>query len=60
MGAVVLSSRTRPGTASDEPYNHYSLLHTIEDLHGLGHLGFAAQAGLRPFGTDVFNAPGNP
>jgi hypothetical protein len=24
-------------------------------LDGLGHLGYAAQAGLRPFGSDVFN-----
>jgi hypothetical protein len=24
-------------------------------LDNMGHLGFAAQAGLRPFGTDVFN-----
>jgi len=27
-------------------------------LDGLGHLGFAAQAGLRPFGTDVFTNAG--
>jgi len=26
-------------------------------LDGLGHLGFAAQPGLRPFGRDVFNNP---
>jgi hypothetical protein len=28
-------------------------------LDNLGHLGFAAQAGLRPFGTDVFNNTGH-
>lgn len=27
-------------------------------LDGLGHLGYAAQAGLAPFGRDVFNNPG--
>ena len=43
-------------------YNHYSALRSYEDLLGIstggsdghGHLGFAGQAGLRPFGTDVF------
>ena len=53
-GTVVLGSRVRPGTVSDEPYNHYSLLRTFEDLFGLTHLGFAGQAGLRSFGGDVF------
>ena len=56
MGAVVISAKTVPGTVSDEPYNHYSLLRTIEDLNGLSHLGYAAQTGLRPFGVDVFTA----
>ena len=27
-------------------------------LDGQGHIGYAAQAGLRPFGRDVFNNPG--
>jgi hypothetical protein len=60
MGAVVLSPSVRPGTVSDEPYNHYSLLRSIEDLLGLTHLGFAGQAGLQPFGPDVFNAGRRP
>ena len=48
-------------------YNHYSWLRTMEDLFsvrhaapgldGLGHLGYAAQPGLAPFGADVFNNP---
>jgi hypothetical protein len=59
MGAVVLSRFARAGTVSDEPYNHYSLLRTLEDFYGLPHLGFAAQAGLQPFGVDVF-ANGRP
>jgi hypothetical protein len=53
-GTVVLSPMVRPGTVSDEPYNHYSLLRTIEDLFRVTHLGFAGQPGLRPFGSDVF------
>ena len=54
IGAVVLSPYIRPGTVSSVPYNHYSLLRTIEDIFDLGHLGYAAEPGLRPFGPDVF------
>lgn len=45
----------RPGTVSSTPYNHYSLLASIEDLLGQKHLGYAAQAGLNRFGLDVHN-----
>jgi hypothetical protein len=55
-GAVVLSQYTEPGSENDTPYNHYSLLRSLEDLYGLEHLGFAAAAGLKPFGADVFDA----
>lgn len=55
MGAVVLSTRfVHAGTVSDEPYNHYSLLRSLEDMYGLSHLGYAGQQGLQPFGADVF------
>jgi hypothetical protein len=54
-GAVVVSPWTQPGTTSDTPYNHYSLLRSIEDLFGLDHLGYAGQAGLRAFGDDVYD-----
>jgi hypothetical protein len=37
------------------PYNHYSLLRSIEDWFGLPHLGYADQHGLSAFGADVFN-----
>jgi hypothetical protein len=36
------------------PYNHYSLLRTVEDIFGLGHLGYAAEPELQSFGPDVF------
>ena len=55
IGAVLLSPYIRPGTVSEVPYNHYSLLRTVEDIFDLGHLGYAAEPGLRPFGDDVFN-----
>ena len=55
VGAVLMSKYIRPGSTNDTPYNHYSLLRSIEDLFRLGHIGFAGQAGLVPFGTDVYN-----
>ena len=54
IGAVVLSPFIKPGTVSTAPYNHYSLLRTVEDIFGLGHLGYAAEPELLPFGPDVF------
>jgi hypothetical protein len=57
-GAVVLSPFVAPGTVSDQPYNHYSLLRTMEDFFGLKHLGYAGQKGLAPFGRDVFTGVG--
>ena len=58
IGALVLSRWTQPGTWSTTPYNHYSLLASIEDLFGLDHLGYAATPDLNRFGLDVFNAYG--
>jgi len=56
-GAVLLSRFIKPGTVSNIPYNHYSMLRSIEDIFGLGHLGYAAKAGLASFGKDVFTRP---
>jgi phosphatidylinositol-3-phosphatase len=55
VGAVMLSPFIDPGTVSEVPYNHYSLLRSVEDIFGLDHLGFAGQAGLRGFGPDIFS-----
>ena len=65
VGAVLFNSRLiQPGTVNSSGYyNHYSALRSYEDIlgisrggdDGLGHLGFAAKAGLKPFGKDVFN-----
>jgi hypothetical protein len=58
IGAVLLSPFIKPGTVSTTPYNHYSLLRSIEDLlHLDGHLGYAGQDGLARFGGDIFTAP---
>jgi hypothetical protein len=53
---VLISPFIEPGTVSNEPYNHYSMLRSIEDIFGLEHLGYAGQKGLRPFGADVYTA----
>jgi phosphatidylinositol-3-phosphatase len=55
VGAVVLSPFVKAGTVSAVPYNHYSLLRTIETLFGLKPLGYAASPGARAFGSDVFS-----
>jgi phosphatidylinositol-3-phosphatase len=60
IGAVVVSSSVEPGSTNDAPYNHYSLLRSLEDLFGVPHLGYAALPVLRPFGADVFNATPRP
>jgi hypothetical protein len=56
-GAVMLSPCIEPGTVSEQEYNHYSLLRSLEDGFGLSHLGYAAAAGLRPLGGDVYTRP---
>ncbi|MBC7442947.1 MAG: phosphoesterase [Ramlibacter sp.] len=58
VGALVLSPFTAGGTSSHTPYNHYSLLATIEDTFSLPYLGYAATPGLARFGSDVFTAAG--
>ena len=61
VGAVVISPFVTAGTRNATPYNHYSLLRTVEDLFGLDHLGYAGAAGVSSFGSDVFGtgAPGS-
>lgn len=54
VGAVLLSPYIAPGTMSSTPYNHYSMLGTIEDLFGLPRLADAV--GTTAFGSDVFTA----
>ena len=56
VGAIVLSKYVKPGTVSAVPYNHYSLLRTVEAIFALPYLGYAAEPELRVFGPDVFSA----
>jgi hypothetical protein len=61
VGAVLLSPFIAPGTVSATPYNHYSLLRSVEDYFNLTHLGLANAPQLQTFGTDVFTkAAGRP
>jgi hypothetical protein len=69
-GSVLISPYIEPGSVSTRYYNHYSWLRTMEDLFnvrraspgldGQGHIGYAAQLGLAPFGNDVFTNPDGP
>jgi hypothetical protein len=54
IGAVLLSPCIASGTVSKDPYNHYSMLRSVEDLFGLSHLGYAQLPGETSFGSDVF------
>ena len=57
IGAVLLSPFIQPGTVSTQTYNHYSFLRSIENLFGLGYLGYAAAPQLHTFGSDVYTVP---
>jgi hypothetical protein len=49
-GAVLLSPILRPGTVSNTPFNHFSLLKSLEDIFDTDeYLGYAAQPGLLGF-----------
>ena len=55
IGALVISHFTQPGTWSTTPYNHYSLLASLEEIFRLPKIGMARQSGLPVFGLDVYN-----
>jgi hypothetical protein len=57
VGALVLSRFVKPGSTATTPYNHYSLLCSLENTFGLAHLGYAATPGLQCFGKDVYQRP---
>ncbi len=58
VGALLISPFVKGGTISQEPYNHFSLLRTIEDIFKLGHLGYAAAATVKPLAPALFAAKG--
>jgi phosphatidylinositol-3-phosphatase len=57
IGAVLLSPFLPRGVTSDVPYNHYSLLRSVENIFGLQPLGYAADAKLRTLDRDLLSHP---
>ena len=56
VGALLISPYVKPATFSQEPFNDFSLLRTIENLFGLSPLGYAATRGLSSLEASVFSA----
>ena len=56
VGALVISRWTSGGTWSTTPYNHYSLLASLEEIFALPYLGYAQTPGLNRFGLDIYNS----
>ncbi|HEV7943642.1 MAG TPA: alkaline phosphatase family protein [Solirubrobacteraceae bacterium] len=58
VGALLLSPFIKGGKISQETYNHFSMLRTIEDIFGLSHLGYAALSGVSSLSPSLFAASG--
>jgi phosphatidylinositol-3-phosphatase len=56
VGALLLSPFVKGGTVSQEEFNHFSLLRTIEDLFSLPHLGYAGASALKSLEPSMFTA----
>lgn len=55
VGALLLSPFLKKrGGFAQEPYNHYSLLATVEQIFGLGKLGYAGLSEVKPFSASLF------
>jgi hypothetical protein len=55
-GTILVSPFIKPGTVTMTAYNHYNMLHTIENVFGLSFLGYAGSPGTASFGADVFGS----
>jgi phosphatidylinositol-3-phosphatase len=55
VGALLLSPLIKAGSISQEPYDHYSLLRTIEDIFGVAHIGYAALPAVKSFSAGLLN-----
>jgi phosphatidylinositol-3-phosphatase len=56
VGALLLSPYVKGGAITQEQYDHFSLLRTIEDLFGLKHLGYAGAPKVPSFAASLFAA----
>jgi hypothetical protein len=59
VGAMMLSPFFTPNTTSMSEYNHYALLGSIEDIFGLGRIGYAEASGLNSIVHDPTIMPQN-
>jgi hypothetical protein len=53
VGTLLLSRYVTAGGESTTPYNHYSLLRTVEDIFALSHLANAGGPDVKPFSSDA-------
>lgn len=56
VGALLLSPYVKGGVITQEEYDHFSLLRTIEDLFGLKHLGYAGASKVKSLAPSLFLA----
>jgi len=55
VGLLLLSPFVKKGGGlAQETYNHFSLLATVEEVFGLGKLGYAGGAEVKPFSASLF------
>ena len=54
VGALLLSPYIKGPETSQEPYNHFSLLATVEQLFHLPRLGYAVLPEVKPFEAGLF------
>ncbi|HEY1833947.1 MAG TPA: alkaline phosphatase family protein [Solirubrobacteraceae bacterium] len=58
VGALLLSPFVKGASTAQEPFNHFALLRTFEDLFGLSHLGYAGASGVKSLPPALFVAKG--
>jgi phosphatidylinositol-3-phosphatase len=58
VGALLLSPFIKGPASNAEPYNHFSLLATVEALFGLDRLGYAGLSAAKPLAPSIFSAVG--
>ena len=57
VGALLLSPFIKGPETSQEPYNHFSLLASIEAIFALKRLGYAALPAVKPLEASLFSEP---
>jgi hypothetical protein len=59
VGLLLISNWVKPNTSDPvDSFNHFSLLKGIEELFGLGQLGYAKASGLLTWTSSVFTGMG--